>query len=91
MFPALKRAFSTASITKMIKDPLVWIDCEVSKRHQKRFLWCEKQTIFFSKQMTGLDIRKDHLIEIAVLVTDGDLNIVAKVYKTIEIEFIQSD
>lgn len=41
--------------------------------------------------MTGLDIRKDHLIEIAVLVTDGDLNIVAKVYKTIEIEFIQSD
>ncbi|KAI9478068.1 MAG: ribonuclease H-like domain-containing protein [Benjaminiella poitrasii] len=40
----------------MIKDPLVWIDCE----------------------MTGLDIQKDHLIEIAVLITDGDLNIVAK-------------
>lgn len=29
--------------------------------------------------MTGLDISKDHLIEIAVLITDGDLNIVAKV------------
>ncbi|KAI7871515.1 ribonuclease H-like domain-containing protein [Spinellus fusiger] len=40
----------------MIKDPLVWIDCE----------------------MTGLDIEKDHLIEIAVLITDGELNIVAK-------------
>ncbi|RCH93002.1 Oligoribonuclease, mitochondrial [Rhizopus azygosporus] len=45
-----KRAFN------MIKNPLVWIDCE----------------------MTGLDISKDHLIEIAVLITDGDLNIVAK-------------
>ncbi|KAL1935380.1 hypothetical protein VTP01DRAFT_4520 [Rhizomucor pusillus] len=40
----------------MIKNPLVWIDCE----------------------MTGLDISKDHLIEIAVLITDGDLNIVAE-------------
>lgn len=29
--------------------------------------------------MTGLDISKDHLIEIAVLITDGDLNIVAEV------------
>lgn len=29
--------------------------------------------------MTGLDISKDHLIEIAVLITDGDLNIVEKV------------
>ncbi|KAG0180101.1 Oligoribonuclease, mitochondrial [Apophysomyces sp. BC1021] len=28
--------------------------------------------------MTGLDIQKDHLIEIAVLLTDGDLNIVAE-------------
>ncbi|KAI8991752.1 ribonuclease H-like domain-containing protein [Mycotypha africana] len=40
----------------MIKNPLVWVDCE----------------------MTGLDLTKDHLIEIAVLITDGDLNIVAK-------------
>lgn len=29
--------------------------------------------------MTGLDVKKDHLIEIAVLITDGDLNIVAEV------------
>ncbi|KAI8099247.1 ribonuclease H-like domain-containing protein [Halteromyces radiatus] len=28
--------------------------------------------------MTGLDLEKDHLIEIAVLITDGDLNIVAE-------------
>ncbi|KAI9273560.1 ribonuclease H-like domain-containing protein [Sporodiniella umbellata] len=28
--------------------------------------------------MTGLDLKKDHLIEIAVLITDGDLNVVAK-------------
>ncbi|KAI9321286.1 ribonuclease H-like domain-containing protein [Dichotomocladium elegans] len=28
--------------------------------------------------MTGLDITKDHLIEIAVLITDGDLNVVAE-------------
>lgn len=35
-------------------------------------------------QMTGLDIKKDHLIEIAVLITDGDLNVVAKVCKQSE-------
>ncbi|KAG2173212.1 hypothetical protein INT43_004586 [Umbelopsis isabellina] len=29
-------------------------------------------------QMTGLDVTKDHLIEIAVLITNGDLEIVAK-------------
>jgi oligoribonuclease len=29
--------------------------------------------------MTGLDLAKDRLIEIAVLITDGDLNIVAEV------------
>ncbi|KAI8993697.1 ribonuclease H-like domain-containing protein [Pilobolus umbonatus] len=28
--------------------------------------------------MTGLDITRDHLIEIAVLITDGDLNVVSK-------------
>ncbi|CAO3634139.1 unnamed protein product [Cunninghamella echinulata] len=39
-----------------IKDPIVWIDCE----------------------MTGLNINTDHIIEIAVLITDGDLNIIAE-------------
>ena len=29
--------------------------------------------------MTGLDIETDHLIEIACLVTDGNLNMVAEV------------
>jgi oligoribonuclease (3'-5' exoribonuclease) len=29
--------------------------------------------------MTGLDKQNDHIIEIAVLITDSDLNIVAKV------------
>ena len=37
-----------------MKDPLVWIDCE----------------------MTGLDVARDALIEVAVVVTDGDLTIV---------------
>ena len=37
-----------------MKDPLVWIDCE----------------------MTGLDVQRDALIEVAVVVTDGDLTIV---------------
>ena len=39
---------------KTLKDPLVWIDCE----------------------MTGLDVERDALIEVAVVVTDGDLRIV---------------
>jgi oligoribonuclease len=30
--------------------------------------------------MTGLDIKKDHIIEIAVLITDGELDIIAEVY-----------
>jgi len=37
-----------------IKNPLVWIDCE----------------------MTGLDTVRDALIEVAVVITDGELNVV---------------
>lgn len=37
----------------VVRDELVWIDCE----------------------MTGLDLKTDRLIEIAVLVTDADLNV----------------
>jgi oligoribonuclease len=37
----------------IVRDELVWIDCE----------------------MTGLDLKSDRLIEIAVLVTDGELNL----------------
>lgn len=37
-----------------LKEPLVWIDCE----------------------MTGLDLEKDCLVEVAVIITDGQTNIV---------------
>lgn len=37
-----------------LKEPLVWIDCE----------------------MTGLDLEKDCLLEVAVIITDGQTNIV---------------
>ncbi|QPK93657.1 oligoribonuclease [Actinomyces sp. zg-332] len=40
--------------TVTTKNPLVWIDCE----------------------MTGLDTNIDELVEVAVIVTDGDLNII---------------
>lgn len=69
----------TSRILKMIKDPLVWIDCEVlaiDKTSAYIIILNPKHTCI---QMTGLDIKKDHLIEIAVLITDGDLNVVAKV------------
>lgn len=32
--------------------------------------------------MTGLDIEKDQIIEMACIITDSDLNIVAEVIKT---------
>jgi oligoribonuclease len=38
--------------TKILKNPIVWIDLE----------------------MTGLDSNKDQIIEIAVILTDGQLN-----------------
>ncbi|OZJ06830.1 hypothetical protein BZG36_00062 [Bifiguratus adelaidae] len=34
--------------------------------------------VWIDCEMTGLDIEKDHLIEIAVLITDKDLNVVAQ-------------
>ena len=40
-----------AALKKNLKDPLIWVDLE----------------------MTGLDISKEQIIEIAVIVTDGDL------------------
>ncbi len=44
----------TGAVSKNLKNPLVWIDCE----------------------MTGLDVAEDALIEVSVVVTDGDLRIV---------------
>ncbi|ENO17700.1 oligoribonuclease [Schaalia cardiffensis F0333] len=43
-------------MTAQLKDPLVWIDCE----------------------MTGLDVHKDALVEVGVVITDADLKIVDK-------------
>ena len=39
-------------MTNNLKDPLVWIDCE----------------------MTGLDLEQDCLVEVAVIITDGQTN-----------------
>lgn len=35
--------------------------------------------LFIFLQMTGLDIEKDQIIEMACLITDSDLNILAEV------------
>lgn len=35
--------------------------------------------MFFLFQMTGLDIEKDKIIEMACIVTDSDLNVIAEV------------
>ncbi|KAJ3163114.1 hypothetical protein HDU86_002283 [Geranomyces michiganensis] len=43
---------------------------------QPRF--CKDPIVWIDLEMTGLDLAKDHIIEIAVLVTDGDLNVVAE-------------
>nr|CAG8675050.1 6527_t:CDS:2 [Entrophospora candida] len=34
--------------------------------------------VWIDCEMTGLDTDKDHIIEVAVLITDGDLNIIAE-------------
>lgn len=36
-----------------------------------------KQLVWVDLEMTGLDIDKDHILEIACLVTDSQLNIIA--------------
>ncbi|CAO3695663.1 unnamed protein product [Umbelopsis ramanniana] len=38
----------------------------------------DKPLVWIDCEMTGLDLAKDHLIEIAVLITNGNLDIVAK-------------
>lgn len=45
---------AAAAPTPPVKNPLVWIDCE----------------------MTGLDLARDVLVEVAVVITDADLHIV---------------
>lgn len=41
-----------------------------AKSEAKRIVWMDLE-------MTGLDINKDHILEIACLVTDADLNLIA--------------
>lgn len=36
-----------------------------------------KRIVWVDLEMTGLDVDKDHILEIACLVTDADLNVVA--------------
>ncbi|KAJ3182763.1 hypothetical protein HDU87_008102 [Geranomyces variabilis] len=40
--------------------------------------FCRDPIVWIDLEMTGLDLGKDQIIEIAVLITDGDLNIVAE-------------
>jgi oligoribonuclease len=56
-----------------LDGPLVWIDCEVWAwtSHILRFI-----SLIFPFQMTGLDYKKDKIIEIAVLITDKNLELV---------------
>lgn len=55
--------FAEATKPKMVQLPL--------KETAKRIVWVDLE-------MTGLDVDKDHILEIACLVTDADLNLVAK-------------
>lgn len=49
----------------------------------------EQHIIWVDMEMTGLDIENDHIIEIAVLITDGNLNVLDEVcyWKILNIEF----
>jgi Exonuclease len=58
--------------------PMVWIDCEVRAKveltYQKYLI--DSSRVFPCLQMTGLNPKKDRLLEIAVLITDGNLDVV---------------
>lgn len=64
---------STTEASSAVKNRLVWMDLEV-----KTLFGCQNQIIAALFQMTGLDDSKDHIMEAACLVTDGDLNIIAE-------------
>ena len=44
----------------------------MAKELHERLIWVDCE-------MTGLEIDKDHLLEIACLITDGELNVIAEV------------
>ena len=59
--------------------PMVWIDCEVCARGgngQKLLIDMDFARILLGVQMTGLDPNKDRILEISVLITNGDLELV---------------
>ena len=39
----------------------------------------KERLIWVDLEMTGLNVDKDHILEMACLITDGDLNLVAEV------------
>lgn len=64
------------------KKRIVWMDLEVLLVLLKSTCFSSVLVCLFlflvTYQMTGLDDTKDHILEAACLVTDGDLNIVAE-------------
>merc|ERR1712154_705658 len=75
-----------------------YLDCNSQGITLYYFANCSKMTkdsnlVWVDCEMTGLDINTDHLLEIAVLITDKDLNILAEgpnlvIHQTDEIIFI---
>ena len=65
------------SVSLAARNRIIWIDLEVNRliEQLKDNL---KIFAFFVLQMTGLDDTKDHIIEAACLVTEGDLKMVAE-------------
>jgi hypothetical protein len=74
-------ASRTEKPLKWSDGPLVWIDCEVILPSLPSFLLTvishhEHSTETLILKMTGLDYKKDPLLEIAVLITNGNLDVV---------------
>ena len=69
-----KRLFSRPSVlpTSMTSHKANGGKAAMAKELHERLIWVDCE-------MTGLDIDKDHLLEIACLITDGELNVVAEV------------
>lgn len=51
---------------------------QISTKTTKPLQWSDGPLVWIDCEMTGLDPQKDHLLEIAVLITNGNLDIVDK-------------